>query len=65
MINLNYLMDQIMYQLFKIREKINNPLINIYVNKVENRVTFKVKTGYSLELLPPETMDCLEVLKIK
>ena len=58
-------MDQIMYQLFKIREKINNPLINIYVNKVENRITFKVKTGYSLELLTPETMDCLEVLKIK
>ena len=54
-----------MYQLFKIREKINNPLINIYVNKVENRITFKVKTGYSLELLTPETMDCLEVLKIK
>ena len=30
--------------------------IKIYVNKIENRITFKIKTGYSLELLTPETI---------
>ena len=28
----------------------------IHVNKVENRITFKIKTGYYLELLTPETI---------
>ena len=28
----------------------------IYVNKIENRITFKIKTGYYLELLTPEAM---------
>ena len=31
----------------------------IYVNKIENRVIFKIKNGYSLELLTPETMKLL------
>ena len=28
----------------------------IYVNKIENRILFKIKTGYYLELLTPETV---------
>ena len=28
----------------------------MYVNKIENRITFKTKRGYYLELLTPETM---------
>ena len=28
----------------------------IHVNKVENRITFKIKTGYYLELLTSETI---------
>ena len=28
----------------------------IYVNKIENIITFKIKTVYYLELLMPETM---------
>ena len=31
----------------------------MYVNKIENMVTFKIKNGYSLELLTPETMKLL------
>ena len=27
--------------------------------KIENRITFKIKTGYYLELLTPETMELL------
>ena len=34
----------------------DNPTIKIYVNKTENRITFKVKTIYNLELLTPEKM---------
>ena len=28
----------------------------IYVNKIENRITFKIKTGSYIELLTPETL---------
>ena len=33
--------------------------MHIYINKIENRVTFKNKNGYSLELLTPETIKLL------
>ena len=36
-----------------------NPPIQIYPNKIKNRIIFKVKTGYKLELLSPETMKLL------
>ena len=39
-------------------EDIDEPSVQIYVNKIENRLTFKIKKGYSLELLPPKTMKC-------
>ena len=35
------------------------PSIRIYINKIENRITFKIKTGYYLELLMPELMKLL------
>ena len=37
----------------------------IYVNKIENRTTLKIKTGYYLELLTPETMKLLGSTKSK
>ena len=37
----------------------NYPLIIIYVNKIEHTITFKVKAGYYIELLKPETMRLL------
>ena len=36
-----------------------NPPIQIYPNKIKNRIILKVKTGYKLELLSPETMKLL------
>ena len=33
--------------------------IYIYIYKIKNRVTFKIKNGYSLELLTSETMKLL------
>ena len=35
-------------------ENFDNPSIRIHVNKIENRITFKIKTGHYLELLTPE-----------
>ena len=35
------------------------PPIQIYPNKMKNRIVFKIKTGYKLELLTPETMKLL------
>ena len=37
----------------------------IYVKKIENRITFKIKTGYYLELLMSETMKLLGSTKSK
>ena len=36
-----------------------NLLIQIYPNKIKNRIVFKIKTGCKLELLMPETMKLL------
>ena len=31
----------------------------MYTNKIKNRIVFKIKTGYKLEILSPETMKLL------
>ena len=36
-----------------------NPPIQIYPNKIKNRIVFKIKTGFKLELLSSETMKLL------
>ena len=36
-----------------------NPPVQIYVNKIKNRIVFEIKTVYKLELLTPETMKLL------
>ena len=36
-----------------------NPPVQIYPNKIKNRIVFKIKTGYKLKLLTPETMKLL------
>ena len=58
--------DHILCQIFKIilsikrhGEDINEPSVQIYVNKIKNRITFKIEKGYSFELLTPETMKLL------
>ena len=39
--------------------------MKIIVNKIENRITFKIKIRYYLELLTPETMKLLGSTKRK
>ena len=53
------------YILKKHGENIDKASVQIYVNKTGNRVTFKIKDGYSLELLTPETMKLLGITKNK
>ena len=57
--------DYFQYILKKHRENTDKPSIQIYVNKIENRIIFKVKNGYSLELLIKETMKLLGSTKNK
>ena len=51
--------DYFEYILKKHSESVDNSSIRIYVNKIENRITFKIKSGYYLELLTPETTKLL------
>ena len=57
--------DYFEYILKKHGENINNSSIKIYMNKIENRIIFKIKSGYYLELLTPETMNLLGSTKNK
>ena len=51
--------DYFKYILKKHGQDIDNPSIIIFINKIENRITFKIKSGYYLELLTPERMELL------
>ena len=51
--------DYFEYILKKHGENKDKPSIKIYINKIENRITFQIKNGYSLELLTKETMKLL------
>ena len=44
-------------------EKNDNSSTKIYVNKIENRITIRIKRAYYLELLTPKTMKLLESIK--
>ena len=56
-------MDLILFLIFKIIKKdeaiADNPPVKIYVNKIKNRIVFKIKAAYKLELLTKETMQLL------
>ena len=50
----------------KIHETVtDNPSIRIYINKIENRITFEINTGCYFELLTPETVKLLGSTKSK
>ena len=57
--NISEIQDYIEY-IIKKHEKIGeNAPILIYTNTINNRIVFKIKTGYKLELLSKETMKLL------
>ena len=51
--------DYFEYVLKKHSESVDNSSIRMYINRIENRITFKIKNGYYLELLTPERMKLL------
>ena len=51
--------DYFEYILKKHSESVDNPSIRMYINRTVNRITFKIKSGYYIELLTPETMKLL------
>ena len=72
--NLIYLMDHVLYKdiqdyfeyiLKRHETATDNPLIRTYMNKIENRITFKIKTGYYLNVLTQEIMRFLRSTKSK
>ena len=64
-------MDLILFLIYKIILNVSSkhetiaddPPVQVYVNKIKNRIVFKIKTGYKLELLTEETMQLLGSLK--
>ena len=71
--NLN-VADHTLQQIFKIISSVSskyieteadNPPIRIYVNKLNNQVTFRIKIGYCFKLLTPETTKLLRSNKSK
>ena len=46
-------------------KNIDNPSVKIQVNKIENRITSKIKTLYHIELLAPVTMKLLGITENK
>ena len=63
-------MDLILFLIYKIILNTSskniiadNSPVQIYVNKIKNRIVFKIKTGYKLELLSKVKMQLLESSK--
>ena len=65
MYSISNIQDYFEYILKKHAENTDKLSVQIYGNKIENRVKFKIKDGYSLELLTPETMKLLGSTKNK
>ena len=59
MYSVSNIQDYFQYIFKKQGGNTDKPSVQIYVNKIENRVTLKIKDGHSLELLTPETMKLL------
>ena len=57
--------DYFKYIIKKHETVTDNLLIRTYVCKIDNRIKFKIKTGYYLELLTPETMKLVGSAKSK
>ena len=52
--------DYFEYILKKHSESVNNPSIRMYINRIENRITFKIKNGYYLGLLTMKLLGSTE-----
>ena len=58
-----YIQDDFKFIIKKQETLTENSPVQIYPNKIKNRIAFKVKTGYKLGLLSSETMKLLSSTK--
>ena len=73
MVSFNYLMILLQFQIFKIKSSISwknfkhyqQILIYIYINKINNRLAFKIKVGYKIESQTPKTIKWFGSTDIK
>ena len=56
---ISYIQDCFEYIVKKHKTLNDKPPVQIYVKIIQNRVTFKIKSWYYLELLTPKTMKLL------
>ena len=63
--SVSIIQDYLEYILKKHGENIDKTSVRVYISKIGNKTTFRIKTGYSLELLTPETMKLLGSTKNK
>ena len=59
MYSVSDIQDYFEYTLEKHGEDIDEPSLEIYENKIENRIAFKIEKGYSLE---PLTLEIIKLL---
>ena len=57
--SISNIQDYFEFIIKKYENSTENSLIQIYPNKIKNRIVFKIKSGYKLELLTPETIRFL------
>ena len=57
--NIEQIQDYFEYIIKKHETIADNPPVQLYVNKIKNRIVFKIKTVCKLELLSEETMQLL------
>ena len=57
--------DDFDYIIKKYKIATDNPPVKIYVSKIENGITFEIKTEYSLKILMPKMVKLLGSTKSK
>ena len=57
--SIDYIQDYFEFIIKKHKTLTENPPVQNYPNKVKNRIVFKIKVGYKLEVLTPKTMRLL------
>ena len=68
MMNLNYQMVLILCQIYVIKKHktlTTIPPIHVYINRINDRLVFKIQDGYKLELQTLETMKLFGSTKKK
>ena len=55
--------DYFEYVMNKYETIVNNFPVQIFANKIKNRLVFKLRRDYKIELLSPETMELLGTTK--